>query len=159
MDAARAASNAGSKSATIYQQTVFVFADQACDSRFMPPVTTQAILQLIVGLGLLNVWILRAGRATAYRGGPATNLKEEFAAYGLSDQIFYLVGFLKVSSGLALLAGLWLAEVVVPAASTVSVLMLGALMMHAKVKDPMLKSLPAFLMLLASATIAYLALR
>jgi hypothetical protein len=54
------------------------------------------ILQVVVALGLLNVWLVRAQNSTAYRG----------------------------------------------------VLMIGALTMHAKVKDPLTKSVPALLVLL-----------
>ena len=46
------------------------------------------VLQLILALGIVNVWLLRSGRATAYRGGNASNLKSEFAAYGLPDWVF-----------------------------------------------------------------------
>jgi hypothetical protein len=48
---------------------------------------------------------------------------------------------------------------VLPAAAVVAVLMVGALVMHVKVKDPAIKSLPAFLMLIMSAGLCALALR
>lgn len=105
------------------------------------------ILQIIVALGLLNVWLLRFNQATAYRGGKATTMREEFAAYGLPVWFCYLVGFLKVGSALALLAGCFLPVLVFPAALIIAVLMAGALAMHVKVKDPAIKSLPAFLVL------------
>ena len=73
----------------------------------MPAVTINAVLQLIVGLGLLNVWLLRGARRTSYRGGGAQTLREEFAAYQLPTAAFYLVGALKVVAGVILLAGLW----------------------------------------------------
>ena len=57
----------------------------------VPEFTILNLLQIIVGLGLLNVWLIRAGSATDYRGGEATTLKEEFQAYGLPDGAFYLV--------------------------------------------------------------------
>jgi hypothetical protein len=41
------------------------------------------VSQIVIALGLLNVWLLRAKRPTAYRGGDAQNMKEEFEAYGL----------------------------------------------------------------------------
>ena len=114
------------------------------------------ILQVVVGLGLLNVWLLRAHSSTAYRGGSAQSLREEFAAYGLPDWFFYLVGVLKIGSGVLLIVGIWLPNVVPPAAGTVVVLMIGALAMHAKVKDPLSKSLPALLMLLMAVAIVLL---
>lgn len=109
--------------------------------------TLSTILQVIIGLGLLNVWIVRAGGATSYRGGASNSLKEEFRTYGLPDVMFYVVGFLKVSAAVVLLAGYWLPDLVLPAAGTIVVLMLGALSMHVKVSDPPKKSMPALLML------------
>ncbi|MEI6251487.1 MAG: DoxX family protein [Mycobacteriaceae bacterium] len=106
------------------------------------------ILQVIVGLGLLNVWLVRARSSTAYRGGAAGSLKEEFAVYGLPDWTFYLVGGLKVVCGALLIAGIWLPGLVRLPAAVVAVLMVGALAMHAKVKDPVSKFLPALAVLL-----------
>jgi hypothetical protein len=117
-----------------------------------------AVLQVILAAGLLNVWLVRARSATAYRGGSANSLREEFAAYGLGDAVFYTVGFLKIGSAVLLLAGLWLEILVAPAAAIVVFLMLGALAMHFKVKDPAIKSLPASVMLLMSAVVLVLAL-
>jgi DoxX-like family len=114
------------------------------------------ILEVVVGLGLLNVWLVRAQASTAFRGGTAQSLREEFNVYGLPDWIFYLVGVLKIGSGVLLIGGHWVPEVVRPAAGTVAVLMVAALSMHAKVKDPLVKSLPAFLMLLMAVAIVLL---
>lgn len=122
------------------------------------PLTLTTILQLVVGLGLLNVWLIRSGMATAYRGGDAKTLREEFAAYGLPPWFFLLVGVLKVSSALALIAGIWFPALTLPAAGVVVALMLGALAMHVRVHDPALKSIPASLMLVMSASLTYLAL-
>jgi uncharacterized membrane protein YphA (DoxX/SURF4 family) len=122
----------------------------------MPPITPSSLLQILIGLGLLNVWLLRSRYPTAYRGASATSLKEEFDAYGLPDAVFYLVGFLKVGAAIALLAGLWVPRLVTPAAAIVAALMVGALVMHAKVRDPLVRSLPALVMLLLSGTLLYL---
>jgi len=116
------------------------------------------VLQIVVALGLLNVWLMRAGSATPYRGGAARSLKEEFAAYGLPDIVFYVVGALKIGSAIALIAGIWVDGLVLPAAAVVALLMVAALMMHVKVKDPAVKSLPALLMLVMSASLCALAL-
>lgn len=120
-----------------------------------------SLLQLIVGLGLLNVWIVRGRSATSYRGGDAKNLREEFAAYGLPGVAFYLVGALKIGAAIVLIAGIWMtgdgsALIVRIAAGTVAALMVGAIAMHLKVGDPALKSLPAVLMLVMSALIVAL---
>ena len=112
-----------------------------------------SILQVIVGVGLLNVWLLRRESATAYRGGEAKNLKDEFAAYGLPAPMFYIVGGLKIVCGVLLLVGLAYPPVVLPAAAVVAVLMMGAVAMHLKVGDPVSKFVPAALMLAMSGAI------
>jgi uncharacterized membrane protein YphA (DoxX/SURF4 family) len=124
----------------------------------MPTIDFAAVLQIVLALGLLNVWLLRTGKATAYRGGAAKNLKEEFATYGLPPFMFYLVGGLKIGCALALLAGLWIPATVVPAAGLLVVLMLGALLMHIKVKDAISKSVPAAAMLAMTSTLTLLKL-
>ena len=113
------------------------------------------ICQIIVGCGLLNVWLLRFNRGTPYRGGAATNMREEFAAYGLPAWSCYLVGFLKVASAFALLVGLFQPALVLPAAVVVAALMVGAVAMHLKVRDPFKKALPALTVLLLSLVIIF----
>ena len=115
--------------------------------------TIASVLQILVGLGLLNVWLLRRQSATAYRGGSAKNLKEEFATYGLPAPMFYIVGGLKIIRGVLLLVGLAYPPVVLPAAAVVAVLMVGAVAMHLKVGDPVTKYVPATLMLAMSGAI------
>lgn len=133
---------AGSSNRTLNQST-------------MSSISLSIVFQIFVALGLLNVWLIRRKNATAYRGGDAQNLKQEFAAYGLPDFMFYVVGGLKILAALALIAGIWLPAVVVPAAGVIVVLMLGAIAMHIKVGDPLMKSVPATLVLLMSATIVF----
>jgi hypothetical protein len=55
-----------------------------------------------------------------------------------------------------LLAGVWMALPVREAAALVAALMIGAIAMHVKVSDPLMKSLPAVLMLAMSAAIVAL---
>ena len=118
--------------------------------------TVAAVLQLIVGLGLLNVWLVRPRSATAYRGGEASSLQEEFAVYGLPSAAFYIVGALKISAAVVLIAGVWITLPVQIAAGVIAALMVGALGMHLKVGDPAKKAVPAGTMLLLSATIVLL---
>ena len=101
------------------------------------------IFQLIVALGLLNVWVLRFHRKTPFRGGEAQSMPQEFAFYGLPKWCLWCVGGLKVVCALCLLAGIWVPALVAPAAGIISLLMLGAIAMHFKVRDPLIKSLPA----------------
>jgi len=118
--------------------------------------TLRIALLVVVGLGILNVWILRAGRKTSYRGGNASTLREEFAAYGLPPWFMYVVGALKVGLALTLLAAIGIPDLARPAAIALGLLMLGAFAMHVKVKDPIQKALPSIVMVLLCAAIALL---
>lgn len=117
---------------------------------------TKLILEIIVAAGILNVWVLRFGKATAWRGGTATNMREEFASYGLSVGIMSLVGFLKVICALLLVVGVWVPAVTIPAAGLIALLMTGAIAMHLKIGDPLKKSLPAATMLAFSLLVIFL---
>lgn len=113
-----------------------------------------SILQIAAALGLLNVWLLRFQRSTPYRGGNARSMREEFAMYGLPGWFAYVIGTLKVGSALCLIAGLWLPFLVFPSALLITLLMLGALAMHVKIRDPLKKSVPALVMLALSIAIS-----
>lgn len=63
---------------------------------------------------------------------------------------------MKISAAVVLIAGVWIALPVRAAAALVAVLMIGAVGMHFKVGDPLMKSLPAALMLAMSAAIVAL---
>lgn len=117
--------------------------------------TITIALQIIIALGIFNVWILRFDKASSWRGGDAKNMKEEFKVYGLPSWFVGVVGFLKVLFALMLIVGLWLPSIVQPAAIGIAVLMLGAIIMHVKVKDPITKSLPAFSLMLISGIVAF----
>ena len=107
-------------------------------------------LQVIVALGLLNVWLIRSHQFTQYRGSDAKNIREEFAAYGLPTWCLYAVGSLKIGAAILLLVGIWASGLVFPAAAVVAFLMVGAIAMHIKVKDPLKKAAPAMAMLAMS---------
>jgi hypothetical protein len=111
-------------------------------------------VQMVIALGIFNVWLLRLGQPTSWRGGAARSMKEEFAFYGFPGWFMYLVGSLKLSLATLLIAGVWIPSLTVPAAIAMAVLMLGAIAAHVKVKDPVQKSLPAFCMLLLSVFVA-----
>jgi uncharacterized membrane protein YphA (DoxX/SURF4 family) len=112
------------------------------------------VIQIIIALGIFNVWVLRFGKPTEWRGGSATNLKEEFQTYGLPGWMVQLIGFLKLTFAACLITGIWFPALTKPAAIGLVVLMLGAVAMHVKVKDPLKKSLPALIMLVLSVIVA-----
>lgn len=108
------------------------------------------IIQVIIALGIFNVWILRFGKSTNWRGGSAKNMTEEFAAYGLPRWFMIVVGCLKLVFACLLIAALWFPRLAPIAGSGIAALMLGAVLMHAKVRDPLKKSAPAAMMLALS---------
>jgi hypothetical protein len=116
--------------------------------------TVVMVLQIVIALGIYNVWLLRFGKATGYRGGTARNLKEEFEVYGLPGWFVWVVGGLKLLLATLLIAGIWVPGVTKPAAAGMAVLMLGAVAMHVKVKDPVKRALPASAMLIMSLVVA-----
>lgn len=125
----------------------------------LPPTTMDYFLialKSIVALGILNVWLLRTNKATPYRGRDAKNLRDEFAAYGLPFWFMCVIGILKISLAVALLLSVWIPELTRPAAAGMGALMLGAFVMHLKVKDPVSKALPAIAVLALCAAIALL---
>ena len=114
------------------------------------------VLQLIIAVGLINVWLLRFKKATDYRGGDATNMKEEFIAYGLPVWLMYFVGAMKVSIALMLIISFWVEELLLYNLVALAGLMIAAVFMHVKVKDPIKKSYPALSILFMIALIMYL---
>lgn len=116
--------------------------------------TAVMVVQIVLALVILNVWLLRAGRETEFRGGDAKNMKEEFAVYGLPIWFMAVVAALKVTCAILLVVGLWVPVVTQPAAIGLGVLMLGAVAMHLKVKDSVKKTLPATVMLILCVFVA-----
>ena len=113
------------------------------------------ILQLVIAIGLINVWLLRFNKATEYRGGDAKNMKEEFIAYGLPIWLMYLVGAMKIAIAIMLVLSFWVEQLLLYNLIALASLMIAALMMHVKVKDPIKKSYPALSILLMIALIMY----
>ena len=117
----------------------------------------QYLLQIVAGLGIFNVWLLRFGQDTVYRGGNASNRREEFVVYGLPTVALYIVGLLKILSAIGLIAGIFLPLLIAPSAILLAALMIGALVMHFKIRDPFKKSIPALIMLTLCVAILLLA--
>ena len=108
------------------------------------------VLKILIATAILNVWLLRSGRSSPYRGGNAQNLKQEFLAYGLPLWLMYLVGFLKVALAGLLIISIWYPQLTLPAALGLSILLLGAIVAHIRLKDPLKKSMPATALLLCT---------
>ena len=108
------------------------------------------IAQTAAALWILNVWFNRFNKDTGYRGGDATNMREEFEEYGFSEQQMYAVGATKVSLAVLMLVGHCVPKLVRPASIGLATFMLGAIGMHIKVGDPLKRSMPAISVLTLS---------
>ena len=112
-------------------------------------------LKIIVGISILNVWLLQKNKATKWRGGESQNIFEEFEVYGFSKQFCYVIGFLKVSLALLLLASIQFQALAFVGSLGLAILLLGSILMHFKIKDPLYKSFPAFLFFVMNLLIVY----
>jgi len=112
-------------------------------------------LKLILGISMINVWLIQKDKPTKWRGGDAENIVDEFKAYGLPVYMCYLVGFLKVTLGILLIVSIWVPALAFPAAIGLALLLTGSIIMHFKINDPLYKSFPAFLFLLMCLFIAF----
>ena len=112
------------------------------------------LVKTIIFIGIMNVWFVRSKTKTNWRGGNSLTLKDEFHFYALPDWTFYFVGGTKIFSALFIFLSIWIEEVPQEIfAIILSLLMIFAILMHLKVGDKPIKSLPAFLMLLCSVII------
>ena len=58
-------------------------------------------LKIIVGISIINVWLIQPNKPSKWRGGDATTITEEFNVYGLSNTFYKIIFVIKV--GLAIL--------------------------------------------------------
>ncbi len=81
-------------------------------------------------------------------------MRQEFKEYGLPIWFMKAVKWIKISLALLLIVGAWIPPLTKPVAVGIGLMMIGAVIMHLKIKDPVHKSYPASLMLLACITVA-----
>ena len=97
----------------------------------------------------MNVWVLRSQTSTNWRGGDALTLKEEFKVYALPSWVFYFVGSAKIFSAALIFSSIWIEQIPYKLfALILSFLMIFAILMHMKIRDEILKSIPAISMLM-----------
>jgi len=110
-------------------------------------------IKIITALGIFNVWMLRYNEITEYRGGDAKSLKEEFETYGLKSWFMYIIGTIKIVVSILFIISCFSGYINIPdsavfyGAAIMSLIMIGAILMHLKVNDPFKKSIPAVTML------------
>lgn len=113
-------------------------------------------LKIIVGVSILNVWLVQSKKPTKWRGGDATSIIEEFSVYGLSKTLYNVVFVVKVGLAILLLASIKYDFLTLYSSIGLAALLGGSIAMHIKVKDALFKSFPAFLFMAINLIIAYL---
>ena len=103
--------------------------------------------QIVIALGIFNVWIVRRNRSTPFRPEGAAGIEEEFGAYGFPAWMWKAVGATKLTLAVLLLIGIVVPAIAPLAAGAMAVLMVSAIGAHIRVSDPIVKSVPAFTML------------
>ena len=101
------------------------------------------LAQLIIAISILIVWVFRFD-----------NIVIEFKQYDLSDLIRSMVGASKIALATLLVVGIFYKEVVFISALLMAFLMVCAQIAHIKVKNPLSKYIPSFLLLILSLFVA-----
>ena len=109
------------------------------------------IIQVLIAVVIANVWFIRKNKLTKYRGGSSTSLKDEFKAYGYPDWFFYFIFVLKTTLALFIFSGIWFESFLYIGSIGMTLLMLGAIFSHIKIKDSFIKVVPATVMFCLSA--------
>ena len=102
------------------------------------------VAQLVVAASVFFVWVVRR-----------KNIAAEFEHFGFSTRFKDLIGTLKLSLSALLVLGIWFAPVAMLVAPIMAVLMLAAVVVHFRVRDAAIKSLPAFCLMLLSIAVTW----
>ena len=94
------------------------------------------VVQLIVAISVAYVWVFRFH-----------NVVEEFKSFGLSDLTRNFVGATKISLATLLFVGIWYPSLVFIPSVLMGLFMFSAQYFHFKVKNPFIKHLPSFILL------------
>ena len=101
------------------------------------------LAQLIIAISIIVVWVFRFD-----------NIVIEFKQYDLSDLVRSMVGASKIALATLLVVGIFYEEVVFISALLMAFLMVCAQIAHIKVKNPLSKYIPSFLLLILSLFVA-----
>jgi len=101
------------------------------------------LAQLIIAIAILIVWVFRFD-----------NIVVEFKQYDISDLVRSMVGASKIALATLLVVGIFYKEVVFISALLMAFLMVCAQIAHIKVKNPLSKYIPSFLLLILSLFVA-----
>ncbi len=95
------------------------------------------VAQLIIAASIIYVWVFRFD-----------NIIVEFKQYELSDLVRSAVGAAKIALATLIVVGIWYPSLVFIPSLMMGFLMLSAQYFHFKVKNPLTKHIPSFLLLL-----------
>tara|TARA_B110000003_G_scaffold71389_1_gene72735 strand:- start:913 stop:1257 length:345 start_codon:yes stop_codon:yes gene_type:complete len=99
--------------------------------------------QIIIAISVIYVWVFRFD-----------NIVIEFKQYGLSDLIRNIVGASKISLSSLLLVGVFYNEIVLFSSISMAFFMICAQIAHIKVRNPLIKYVPSFILLSLSLFVA-----
>lgn len=99
--------------------------------------------QITIAASIVVVWVFRFD-----------NIVKEFKHYGLSDLTRNIVGATKIALSTLLIAGIWFPSLILIPSLGIVFLMICAQFIHFKVKNPLEKFIPSFLLLILSLFIA-----
>ena len=100
--------------------------------------------QIIIAVSIIIVWVFRFD-----------NIVKEFKQYQISDLLRSMVGAAKIAISTLLIAGIWYPALVLIPALIMAFLMICAQIAHIRVKNPLIKYVPSFFLLLLSLFVAY----
>jgi hypothetical protein len=99
--------------------------------------------QIIIAISVIYVWVFRFD-----------NIVIEFKQYGLSDLIRNIVGASKISLSSLLIVGIFYNEIVLFSSISMAFFMICAQIAHIKVRNPLIKYVPSFILLSLSLFVA-----
>ena len=99
--------------------------------------------QIIIATSVIYVWVFRFD-----------NIVIEFKQYGLSDLIRNIVGASKISLSSLLIVGVFYNEIVLFSSLSMAFFMICAQIAHIKVRNPLTKYVPSFILLSLSLFVA-----
>jgi hypothetical protein len=103
-----------------------------------------ATLQVLIAVSIWIVWV-----------GRFDTIVKEFEHFGYPVWFRSLVGALKMSLAALLVAGIWFPSLVFYSAASMAFLMMGAQVTHFRVRNPVIKFIPSFVLLALSIVVAY----
>ena len=99
--------------------------------------------QIVIAVSVINVWVFRFD-----------NIVKEFKQYGLSDTLRNIVGAFKISLSTLLIVGIFYEDVILVSSLSMAFLMICAQIAHIKARNPLMKYVPSFILLLLSLLVA-----